>query len=454
MAISRKALAKQEKIAYDTVIKNDHPKGGVSVKEKNRYWKWGLTAFLTIVAALIFYDTFYKAGVGGTLQHLWSKLMGILAPILYGAAMAYLLNPIVKWFEKIIQKLWGKSKRLREKKVKRRSTWLRTASILLTWALVLLAIYLMMDMLIPQLIDSVTLLAKNARAYYYKAYRWADEWLANNQQIGAWANDVLKDYYTDAVSILTNKVLPWATEVADGLTGGIWNGIWSVVNFAKNLIIGLIVSIYLLAMKEQSLARCCKLTYAVFKKETADLVMRGGREVNRIFSGFINGKVLDSVIIGILCWIGCSILKIPYAPLVGLVVGVTNVIPFFGPFLGAIPSALLILIVSPRKCLIFLIFILILQQLDGNVIGPKILGQSTGVSSFWVLVSVILFGGLFGAVGMVFAIPIWAILTGLINRYAEKHLQQKGLPLEDSAYAPGKKVEAVSKREADETIEQ
>ena len=434
MAISRKALAKQKKIAYDTVIKNDHPKGGMSVKEKNRYWKWGLTAFLTIVAALIFYDTFYEAGVGGTLQHLWSKLMGILAPILYGAAMAYLLNPIVKWFEKIIQKLWGKSKRLREKKVKRRSTWLRTASILLTWALVLLAIYLIMDMLIPQLIDSVTLLAKNARAYYYKAYRWADEWLANNQQIGAWANDVLKDYYTDAVSILTNKVLPWATEVADGLTGGIWNGIWSVVNFAKNLIIGLIVSIYLLAMKEQSLARCCKLTYAVFKKETADLVMRGGREVNRIFSGFINGKVLDSVIIGILCWIGCSILKIPYAPLVGLVVGVTNVIPFFGPFLGAIPSALLILIVSPRKCLIFLIFILILQQFDGNILSPKILGGSIGISSFWVIVAILVGGGVGGVLGMFLGVPVCGCVIELVRYLTDKHLKDRDMPTEAYHY--------------------
>lgn len=434
MATSRKALAKQKKIAYDTVIKNDHPKGGVSVKEKNRYWKWGLTAFLTIVAALIFYDTFYKAGVGGTLQHLWSKLMGILAPILYGAAMAYLLNPIVKWFEKIIQKLWHKNKKLQAKQLKRASTWLRAASILLTWALVLLAIYLMMDMLIPQLIDSITLLAQNARAYYYKVYRWADDWLANNQQIGTWANDALKDYYTDAVSFLTNKVLPWATEMANGLTGGIWNGIWSVVNFAKNLIIGLIVSVYLLAMKEQSLARCCKLTYAVFKKETADLVMRGGREVNRIFSGFISGKVLDSVIIGILCWIGCSILKMPYAPLIGLVVGVTNVIPFFGPFLGAIPSALLILIVSPRKCLIFLIFILILQQFDGNILSPKILGGSTGISSLWVIIAILVGGGIDGILGMFIGVPVCACLAELVKYLTNKRLEKRGMPTEAYHY--------------------
>lgn len=404
------------------------------MKEKNRYWKWGLTAFLTIIAALIFYDTFYKAGMGGTLQQLWKKLISILAPILYGAAMAYLLNPIVKWFEKIICKLWNKNKKLRGKKLKRSSTWLRTASILLTWALVLLAIYLMMDMLIPQLIDSITLLAENARAYYYKAYRWADDWLTSHLEIGSWANEKLKDYYTNAVGILTDKVLPWATGVANNLGGGIWNGIWSVVTFAKNIIIGLIVSIYLLAMKEQSLARCCKLVYAVFHKETADLVMRGGREVNRIFSGFISGKVIDSIIIGILCWIGCSILQMPYAPLIGLVVGVTNVIPFFGPFLGAIPSALLILIVSPKKCLIFLIFILILQQFDGNILSPKILGGSTGISSLWVIIAILVGGGIGGILGMFIGVPVCACLAELVKYLTNKRLEKRGMPTEAYHY--------------------
>ncbi len=404
------------------------------MKEKNRYWKWGLTAFLTIVAALIFYDTFYKTGVGGTLQQLWKKLTGILAPILYGAAMAYLLNPIVKWFEKIICKLWAKSKKLRDKKIKRSSTWLRTASILLTWVLILLAIYLMMNMLIPQLVESITQLAKNARAYYYKAYRWADDWLTSHPEIGSWANDKLKDYYTNAVGILTDKVLPWATGVANNLGGGIWNGIWSVVTFAKNIIIGLIVSIYLLAMKEQSLARCCKVTYAVFHKEAADLIMRGGREVHRIFSGFISGKVIDSIIIGILCWIGCSILKLPYAPLVGLVVGVTNVIPFFGPFLGAIPSALLILIVSPKKCLIFLIFILILQQFDGNILSPKILGGSTGISSLWVIIAILVGGGVGGILGMFIGVPVCACLAELVKYLTNKRLEKRGMPTEAYHY--------------------
>ena len=404
------------------------------MKEKNHYWKWGLTAFLTIVAALIFYDTFYKPGVGGTLQQIWEKLIGILAPILYGAAMAYILNPIVKWFEKIIKKLWNKSKKLCEKKPKRAKIWLRAASILLTWALVILAVYLIMNMLIPQLIDSVTLLAKNARVYYDKVYHWADDWLTSHQEIGSWANEKLKDYYTDAVSILTNKVLPWATEMANHLTGGIWNGIWSVVNFAKNIIIGIIVSVYLLAMKEQSLARCCKLTYAVFRKETADMIMRGGREVNRIFSGFINGKVLDSIIIGILCWIGCSLLKMPYAPLIGLVVGVTNVIPFFGPFLGAIPSALLILIVSPKKCLIFLIFILILQQFDGNILSPKILGGSIGISSFWVIVAILVGGGIGGIFGMFIGVPVCGCVIELVRYLMNKRLKQRNMPTEAYHY--------------------
>ena len=404
------------------------------MNEKKAYWKWGLTAFLTIVAALIFYDTFYTAGVGGTLQQLWRKLTGILAPILYGAAMAYLLNPIVKWMEKLLQKLWNSSKKLRAKKLKRGSAWLRAVAILLTWTIILVAIYLIMNMLIPQLVDSVTLLAKNARAYYYKVYRWVDNWLTSHPEIGSWANDRLAEYYSDAVNILTNKVLPWATEMANGLGDNIWNGIWSVVNFAKNLIIGIIVSVYLLAMKEQSLARCCKVVYAVFHKNAADLIMRGGREINRIFSGFISGKVIDSIIIGILCWIGCSILKMPYAPLVGLVVGVTNVIPFFGPFLGAIPSAFLILIVSPKKCLIFLIFILILQQFDGNILSPKILGGSTGISSLWVIIAILVGGGIGGILGMFIGVPVCACLAELVKYLTNKRLEKRGMPTEAYHY--------------------
>ena len=245
---------------------------------------------------------------------------------------------------------------------------------------------------------------------------------------------MLSEYYNNAVDTLTGTILPKVQEMAAALTGGIWTGIRSVVNFAVDLIVGIIISIYLLAMKEKSLARCCKVIYATFRKETAELLLTGLHNMNQVFSGFVRGKLLDSLIMGILCFIGCSILNMPYTPLVSVVVGVTNVIPFFGPFLGAIPSAFLILLVNPLKCLYFVLFIILLQQLDGNVIGPKILGDSTGISSFWVIAAILVGGGFFGVAGMFFGVPVFACLRLLIKWLVDRRLTRRGMPTEASAY--------------------
>ena len=402
------------------------------------YWRWGLTAFLTVCAILVFYDAFYQ---GGTLQHILGKLAQVLAPVFYGLAMAYLLTPLVKWFERGILWCVGKlRKRLPDKPLKHGKGLLRAGAILLTWAVVLALTYWLMSVLVPQLIDSVTMLIKNARYYYYKVYRWADTWLKDHPEIGSWANDVLSDYYNNAVTNLTDTILPKAQELAATLTGGIWVGIRSVIGFAMDLIVGIIISVYLLAMKEKSLARCCKMIYATMKQETAELVLTGLHNTNQVFSGFVRGKLLDSLIIGILCFIGCSILKMPYTPLVSVVVGVTNVIPFFGPFLGAIPSAFLILLVSPLKCLYFIIFIILLQQLDGNVIGPKILGDSTGISSFWVIVAILVGGGFFGVPGMFFGVPVFACLRMLVKWLMDRRLARRGMPTEASAYVERKEA--------------
>lgn len=399
--------------------------------KKNIYWRWGLTAFLTVCAVLVFYDAFYQ---GGTLQHILGKLAEVLAPVFYGLAMAYLLTPLTKWFERIILWCLGKIKGLQNRQIKNGKAWLRAAAILLTWAVVLALLYWLMSVLIPQLIDSVTMLIKNARYYYYKVYRWADTWLKAHPEIGSWANDMLSEYYNNAVDTLTGTILPKAQEMAAALTGGIWTGIRSVVSFAMNFIVGIIISVYLLAMKEKSLARCCKVIYATFRKETAELLLKGLHNMNQVFSGFVRGKLLDSLIMGILCFIGCSILNMPYTPLVSVVVGVTNVIPFFGPFLGAIPSAFLILLVNPLKCLYFVLFIILLQQLDGNVIGPKILGDSTGISSFWVIVAILVGGGFFGVPGMFFGVPVFACLRLLIKWLMDRRLTRRGMPTEASAY--------------------
>ena len=396
--------------------------------KRTQYFKWGLTAFLTVCAVLVFYDTFYQAG---TLQQFVSKLASILAPVLYGFAIAYLLTPIMSCLERAIAALW---KKLFKKELKQPSGALRLVSILLTEAVVIFLLYLLMSVLVPQVVDSVTTLINNAESYYRKVYRWANDLLESDSGIGVWLAGLITERYTDGMAFLTDKVLPWAQKAIVPLTSGIWSGIRGAVGFAFDLIVGIIVSIYLMGMKEKSLARCCKAVYAALPEGKADAVMRGTRRVNAIFSGFVRGKLLDSLIIGILCFICCSILKMPYTPLVSVVVGVTNVIPFFGPFLGAVPSAFLILLVSPKQCLVFVIFIVILQQFDGNILGPKILGDATGISSFWVIVAILVGGGFAGVLGMFIGVPVFACIQELLKFLMDRRLRKRNMPTEAYAY--------------------
>jgi len=384
-------------------------------QQKSHYFKWGLTVFLTVCAILAFYDTFY---MNGTLQRYLSKLVTVLAPVLYGFAMAYLLAPIVNWIEGLIRKGLKRLSKGQEPKI--RGGLLRGVSILLTWAVVAYLLYLLMSVLIPQLIDSVAMLINNAESYYNKIYVWVTNLLEKNPEIAGWMETNLENYYNDLMKVLTEQVLPGAQQMLTTITGGIWTGIWGLVTFTTNFLVGIIISVYLLAMKEKSLARCCKLLYALLQEEQARWVVRATRKTNQIFSGFVRGKMLDSLIIGILCFIGCSIFSLPYTPLVSVVVGVTNMIPFFGPFLGAAPSAFLILLVSPKQCLIFIVFIIVLQQIDGNIIGPKILGDATGISSFWVVVAITVGGGFAGVLGMFLGVPIFACLQTLVKYLTDR----------------------------------
>ena len=410
--------------------------------KRTQYFKWGLTAFLTVCAVLVFFDTFYQNGV---LQRFLSKLASILAPVLYGAAIAYLLTPVMSWLEKAIRAGWKKLFPKRE--LKPRSGGLRLVSILLTEAVVIFLLYLLMSVLIPQLMDSVTTLINNAEAYYRKVYDWADGLLDSENEIAVWLAGLITERYTDGMAFLTDKVLPWAQKAVVPLTNGIWSGIRGAVGFAFDLIVGIIVSIYLMGMKEKSLARCCKAVYAMLPEQKADAVMRGTRTADHIFSGFVRGKLLDSLIIGIICFIGCSLMNMPYTPLVSVVVGVTNIIPFFGPFLGAVPSAFLILLVSPKQCLIFVIFIVVLQQFDGNILGPKILGDATGISSFWVIVAILVGGGFGGVLGMFLGVPVFACVQELVKFLMDRRLRRRDMPTEAYAYVDRAKEKAPEETE-------
>lgn len=400
------------------------------MKKDNHYFAWGLTAVCVVCAILLIYDLIFRDSI---VMAYAGKLMDILAPILYGCALAYLLAPVVNWFERIIFRRAGK----------RQVKGLRALSVALTWVVVFALLYGLLRVLLPELYKSVLQLASNAKTYYDTIESWVLRLLENNpdlaRQVEAAFNQFYEEitrneFYQEALVSLTwlkDNLMPQLQVALQAVTGGVVG----VLTFFKNLFLGVMISLYLLASKESFAAAGCKLCYTLLPEEGAAWFIRGVKATDRIFSGFVRGKLLDSLIIGVLCFIGSSILDFPYAPLVSVVVGATNIIPFFGPFLGAIPSAFLILLASPIKCLYFIIFILALQQFDGNILGPKILGDSTGISGFWVILAILVGGGLWGVAGMFLGVPICACIYAGIRFFSDSRLKKKGLPVSASSYA-------------------
>ena len=224
----------------------------------------------------------------------------------------------------------------------------------------------------------------------------------------------------------------------------ITTGVYNVVRAIFNVIIGFIVSVYVLMTKEKFIGQAKKIIYAIFRPRYGNVVMEVGRKADEVFGGFFIGKIIDSLIIGCICFVSLAILRMPYVALVSVIVGVTNIIPFFGPYIGAIPSAILIFLVDPMKGIYFIIFIIVLQQVDGNVIGPKILGNTTGLSPFWVIFAILLFGGSFGVIGMLFGVPIFAVLYYIIKRVVEHVLKRRHLPEKTDEYIELDTVDTVS----------
>jgi predicted PurR-regulated permease PerM len=250
-----------------------------------------------------------------------------------------------------------------------------------------------------------------------------------------WVNTNLDIRNMDSTSLQT--LLPNVWNVVSSVSAGLVK----VVTFLKNVIIGFIVAIYLLAMKKVLCGQMKRMVYAVCSKKVANIIIEHCRYAHKVMSGFISGKVLDSIIIGVICFVGTSILNIPYALLVSVIIGLTNIIPFFGPFIGAVPCALFILLNSPVKCLVFIVFIVLLQQFDGNILGPKILGESTGLSSFWVIFALLLFGGLFGVVGMLIGVPVFAVFYHIVDDATRALLRKKGMSVDTKDYILLEKVE-------------
>ena len=360
-----------------------------------------LAGFGAIALSIIFFFLIYRfQGFGNAI----SKVTGILMPFIYGAVIAYLLKPVCNTVENFLR-------RLLPEKMGSTVNMLAVAFSLLFGILVVYALFMM---IVPQLVTSVTTLYYTARNNIRDFVDWASE-----QEIIA-SNEQLLDFIETSYDKLQANLDTWVKETVlpsmQSILSGAAVGVMSFVAFLKNFVIGLIVSVYLLASRKKFGQQGKLVLYGLVKPRWADLFLDEICYADKMFGGFINGKILDSAIIGVLCYIACLIFKFPSALLVSVIIGVTNVIPFFGPFIGAIPATLLILIQNPIKALWFVLFVLVLQQVDGNIIGPKILGNTTGLSSFWVLFAILLFGGLWGFVGMIIGVPLFAVIYDIIKK--------------------------------------
>lgn len=380
---------------------------------------WGITAFLTIAASILFLMILLHWEVASGVLGLIAKS---LRPITYGLIIAYLLNPLMNVVEHSF--IYPLTKRIFRKNKKRAHSVSRWLSIIFAWALALLTVFVLVAMVMPEIVQSIEQLVMSLPDYASRVMGWGEKLLRENPEILEFLEQTVSGFTTNLTELA--KRLEDIIPNLNVLILRVTSSIYSVVTVILNLLIGIIVSVYVLKDKEKFTAQIKRLLYSTMSVAKANGVIAVSRLTHDKFGNFLTGKIFDSLIIGVLCFIILSIFKIPFTPLVSVIVGVTNVIPFFGPFIGAIPSALLILFADPMKCITFVIIIIILQQFDGNILGPKILGSTTGISSFWVVFSILVGSGLFGVWGMICAVPLFAVIYTLVREGCHSSLRKKG----------------------------
>ena len=409
-----------------------------------KYLYWGVTAFCVIACSILFYMALaYLPMIGRAL----GSLGRILSPFIWGLVITYLLSPLYKTlynnvFLPMTERLSGKKKKASPRIAKALSVLL---SIIVFLALITALVYL----IIPQLYASVETIVNNSSTYVAKISEWSQGMLTNYPEVQNFVTEKFEEINTNLFAWVRDTILPRFGSFVTNVTAGVYYFVRAVYN----VVIGIIVSVYLLSNRESATARARRLCYCVFGLERAEKIRDAIRFTDKTFMGFINGKLLDSAIIGLICYIVCAILKMPYARLVSVIIGVTNIIPFFGPLIGAIPSAFIILLVDPLKCLIFVIFIVILQQIDGNIIGPKILGSSIGINGFWVMFSIILGAGLFGFWGMLLGVPVFVVIYTGITDLVEKKLKKRDLPVDSHNYADLDHIDPITRMPVKRTDE-
>ena len=388
----------------------------MKIEWNNKYTTIAAYVFIVACSVILFYLSLSQLGI--VLSKI-SGAIGILQPFIMGFAIAYILNFVLKFFEnKIIndsvcEKLGLKSKSR------------RVISLFITYIFTFLILYLFIIFVLPQLVDSIIGLVNDVPMYINETTRFINDTLTN-LNIGKEYMVLINDNF--------NKFIEYVIKFASNLLPVLGTAITSVASSIWNIILGLIISIYLLIDKEKFCALTKKIVYAILPGFAAEKTIEITHRSNMTFGKFLVGKILDSCIIGVLTFFILTICKMPYTILISVIVGITNIIPFFGPFIGAIPSFIIILFLSPIKALWFLVIILVIQQLDGNVIGPKILGDSIGISAFWILFAILVAGKFLGLVGMIIGVPLFAVVYSLLKEIVEGRLKKKGLKIDTKDY--------------------
>ena len=400
-----------------------------------KYLYWGLTAFCVIAASILFFLLITRLpDISGALK----KLAAILSPFIWGLVITYLLAPLMLRMEKHLFRPLGK--KLFKKSKTGGARFARGMSVFLSILLFLLILTALVYMILPQIYESIVTIVDNSNTYIAQLTEWAEARLTDFPELEAYVTNLLGNANQDIMNWLQTSVLP----KLGGFITSVTTGVYYVLLGVYNLLIGIIVSIYILGNLEKVRAGSKRLLYSLFSLNAADRIRSALDFTNRTFMGFISGKLLDSAIIGLICYVFCAAFSMPYTLLVSILVGVTNIIPFFGPLIGAIPSALIILLVNPVKCLIFIVFIIVLQQVDGNIIGPKILGNTTGINGFWVMFSIIVGAGLFGFWGMLLGVPVFVVIYTFIDKLLKQRLEHGDLPSDVEEYKSIDRIDPVT----------
>lgn len=373
-----------------------------------------MSQLIVILLAIIIFFAFYRFS---EIMSVFKLILGTIQPILIGLCLGYVLKRPQKFFHKKIYKLFTKHKII--KKDKKRDSISKGLSIFIAMVMFLITIYILIIMAVPQIVENIFKVTDTLPEQVNKLIKWVSARMEENSKYADMFEKILKE--------ATDYITRWVKNDMMIQIGQLASGIISAVSVFVNVVVGVIVAVYVLSSKETFAKQGKKIIYAIFKEKYAEKILKEFKKSDDIFGGFISGKIIDSLIIGALCFVGLTILNMPYTMLVSTIVGVTNVIPFFGPYIGAVPSAILILLADPKKGLIFIVFIILLQQLDGNIIGPKILGESTGLTPFWVVFSILLGGGLFGIVGMLFGVPTFAVIYNLIAEIVNDRIKDKNI---------------------------